>query len=83
MSFRTYHDRYRAYFKGQQIKYPDLLYMTPHKLRHTYATYMLQSGADIETVKMLLGHSDIATTSLYVHSNFKHMQEAVDNLTFT
>lgn len=83
MSFRTYHDRYRAYFKGQQAKYPDLPYMTPHKLRHTYATYILQSGADIETVKMLLGHSDIATTALYIHSNFRRMQEAVNHLNFT
>ena len=83
ISFRTYHDRYKAYFKAQQEKYPDLPYITPHKLRHTYASYMLQNGADIETVKMLLGHSDIATTALYVHSNYKQMQEAANRLKFT
>ena len=44
---------------------------------------MLQNGADIETVKMLLGHSDISTTALYVHSNYKKMQEAADHLKFT
>lgn len=82
MSFRTYHDRYRAYYHEQQEKHPDLPYMTPHKLRHTYASYMLQNGADIETVKMLLGHSDISTTALYVHSNYKQMQEASDRLKF-
>lgn len=83
MSFRTYHDRYKAYYKAQQSKYPDLPYMTPHKLRHTYASYMLQNGADIETVKTLLGHSDISTTAVYVHTNFKQMKEATDNLKFT
>lgn len=83
ISFRTYHDRYKAYFKAQQEKHPDLPYITPHKLRHTYASYMLQNGADIETVKMLLGHSDIATTALYVHSNYKQMQEAANRLKFT
>ena len=36
----------------------------------------------IETVKMLLGHSDISTTALYVHSNYKQMQEASDRLKF-
>lgn len=83
MGFRTYHDRYRAYFNEQQAKHPDLPYMTPHKLRHTYASYMLQNGADIETVKMLLGHSDISTTALYVHSNYKQMQKAAESLKFT
>lgn len=44
---------------------------------------MLQCGADIETVRCLLGHSDIATTAVYIHSNYKQMKEATNNLKFT
>ncbi len=82
ISLRTYHDRYKAYFKIQQLKYPELFYITPHKLRHTFATYLLRSGSDIETVRMLLGHTDIKTTALYIHSNYEQMQKAVENLNF-
>ena len=44
---------------------------------------MLQSGADVETVRMLLGHSDISTTQIYVYSNYKQMKEAADKLNFS
>lgn len=57
-------------------------YISPHKLRHTYATYLLQSGADIETARRMLGHSNISTTSIYVHSTFEQMQKAANNLKF-
>lgn len=82
ISFRTYHDRYKAYANKQIIKYPELFYITPHKLRHTFATYLLRSGSDIETVRLLLGHTDIKTTALYIHSNYEQMQKAVENLKF-
>ena len=71
------------YIQGSFKIHPDLPYVTPHKLRHTYASYMLQSGADVETVRMLLGHSDISTTQIYVHSNYKQMKEAADKLNFS
>lgn len=82
ISLRTYHDRYKAYAEKQRLKYPELFYITPHKLRHTFATYLLRSGSDIETVRLLLGHTDIKTTSLYIHSNYEQMQKAVENLNF-
>lgn len=82
LKLRQYNRIYCKYYKQQRKKYPDLPYYTPHNLRHSYATYMLQSGADIETLRALLGHVDITTTQRYVHSNLNQMYTATSNLKF-
>jgi len=70
----------RAYLRGMLQKAGIEKKISPHKLQHTYATNLLNAGAELVDIKALLGHESIATTQIYTNVGQERMEKVVARL---
>ena len=54
--------------------------VSPHLIRHSFATHLMENGADLPTVQALLGHTDLKPTSIYLHLSERHLKAAATPL---
>jgi integrase/recombinase XerD len=58
----------------------DTKHVSPHTLRQSFTTHLLQAGADLRTIRLLLGHAKLANTTVYLHLSRRHLQAVASPL---
>ena len=74
ISTRHVHERMKDWGLKQGISTP----VHPHKLRHSFASHMLESSGDLRAVQEMLGHSSLSATQVYTHVDFQHLAKVYD-----
>lgn len=74
ISHRSVQKRMEEWGKKQAVA----SHISPHKLRHSFATHMLESSQNLRAVQELMGHENISTTQIYTHLDFQHLAQAYD-----
>ncbi len=75
ISPRTIQQRVKYWARKQGIEIP----VSPHMLRHSFASHLLESSGELRAVQELLGHANISTTQIYTHLDFQHLAQVYDD----
>lgn len=73
---RLYHTAAYRYIKKYMAEVSEIRQKSPHILRHSFATHLMDNGADINSVSEMLGHSSLSTTQIYTHVSVERLKEA-------